>query len=128
MRTVFAGSALGLAVVLAACFSDRSGVTGADSSACNVQLPPAAFGSAVVVMRNLAFSPSQVHVRPGTKVTWVNCESAGGESHTSTADGGKWASPVLAPGATFTTEFTAAGTFVYHCTIHPAMTGGVVVE
>ncbi len=128
MRNLFVGCVLAAAVAVAGCFSDRTTVTGTDSSACSVQLPPAAFGSAVVVMRNFAFSPAQVHVRPGTKVTWVNCEAKGGENHTSTADGGKWKSPVMAAGATFTTDFTAAGSFSYHCEIHPGMTGQVVVE
>jgi plastocyanin len=118
-----------IALVMAvACVSDRTTVTGVDASGCNVQLPSAAFGSAVVVIRNLAFSPAQLHVAAGQKVTWVNCELPGSDSHTSTADAGKWSSPVLSSGQVFTTSFTNAGTFSYHCEIHPGMTGSVVVE
>ncbi len=113
---------------LVSCLSDRSTVTGTDASGCNLQLPAAAFGSAVVVIRNFTFSPAQVHVAVGQKVTWVNCEVRGTDSHTSTADGGKWSSPVLASGAVFTTDFATAGTFSYHCEIHPGMTGSVVVQ
>jgi plastocyanin len=124
---VTALAAIALTAIVA-CVSDRSTVTGVDASACSVQLPVTAFGSAVVVIRNFTFSPAQVHVAAGQKVTWVNCEAPASDSHTSTADAGKWASPILAPGAVFTTDFTNAGTFSYHCEIHPGMTGSVVVE
>jgi plastocyanin len=115
-------------VGIAACVSERTSVTGVDANACNVTLPSTSFGSAVVVIRDFAFSPAQVHIRPGTKVTWVNCGAAGADSHTSTADAGKWTSPLLAPGATYTTDFAAAGTFTYHCEPHPGMKGSVIVE
>ena len=132
-RRIFARAGIGAltAVAMAAlvsCLSDRTTVTGVDASACNVQLPSAAFGSTVVVIRNFTFSPAQVHVAVGQKVTWVNCEAPGSDSHTSTADAGKWSSPVLASGAVFTTDLAAAGTFSYHCEIHPGMTGRVVVD
>jgi plastocyanin len=123
--TVIAAIAL---TAIVACVSDRTTVTGVDASACSVQLPSTAFGSAVVVIRNFTFTPAQVHVAAGQKVTWVNCEAPGSDSHTSTADAGKWASPILASGAVFTTDFTNAGTFSYHCQIHPGMVGSVVVE
>lgn len=123
-----AGTLLAALIAIAGCVSDRTTVTGVDATACNVALPAAAFGSAVVVIRDFTFSPSTVRVRPGTKVTWVNCGAAGADSHTSTADAGKWTSPLLAPGATYTTELATAGTFTYHCEPHPGMRGSVVVE
>jgi len=49
-------------------------------------------------------------------------------SHTSTADGGDWRSGTIAPGGTFTTTLQTAGTFTYHCTIHPGMVGTVTVQ
>ena len=101
---------------------------GADPAGCNVQLPSEAIGSTIVVVRDFAFTPAQVRVRPGTKVTWVNCEAPGTDSHTSTADAGAWSSPLLAPGATFTREFAATGAFPYHCEPHPGMRGTVTVE
>ncbi|MEO7368936.1 MAG: plastocyanin/azurin family copper-binding protein, partial [Gemmatimonadaceae bacterium] len=115
-------------IALVSCVSERTTVTGVDANACDVQLPVSAFGSTVVVIRDFAFSPSQIRIRPGTRVTWVNCGAAGSDSHTSTADGAKWSSPLLAPGTTFTTDFAAAGTFAYHCEPHPGMRGSVIVE
>lgn len=111
-----------------ACFSERSSGPSGSLEGCDVQFPAEAFGSTIVVIRDFAFDPATVRVRPGTKVTWVNCESRGGESHTSTADGGAWNSPLLPPGATFTREYAAAGSFPYHCTPHPGMRGTVTVE
>jgi plastocyanin len=111
-----------------ACFSERSSGPSGNLEGCNAQLPAEAFGSTIVVIRDFAFDPATVRVRPGTMVTWVNCGQEGEESHTSTADQGAWNSPLLAPGATFTQSFASAGSFPYHCTPHPGMRGTVTVE
>ncbi len=116
------------ALTLVGCVSERTTGTTVDAAACNLQLPSDAFGSAVVIIRDFTFIPAQVHVRPGTKVTWVNCGATGTDAHTSTSDAGVWNSPLLAPGATFTREFGSAGSFPYHCVPHPGMRGTVTVE
>lgn len=119
------------AIGVAACFSERSSGPGPDPilEGCSAQLPAEAFGSTIVRIQDFAFTPAQVRIRPGTKVTWVNCDPAGQPSHTSTADGGAWNSALLPPGATFTREFGAAvGAFPYHCEPHPGMRGTVTVE
>ena len=110
---------------LASCVSDRSTGTERGTNGCTAQLPSTAFGSTIVVISNFAFVPSEVHVRAGTKVTWLNCDAT---PHTSTADGGAWHSPLLDPGAVVTVDFPSAGTFPYHCDPHPFMTARVVVE
>ena len=117
-----------LLVITAACFSDRSTGPRLDADACTVQLPTDAFGSTVVVIRDFAFTPASIRIRPGTKVTWVNCDTPGKEAHTSTAQGSGWGSPLLAPGETYTYEFAAAGAFPYRCAPHPGMQGHVTVE
>jgi plastocyanin len=127
-RALISGALAVTASGVAGCLSDRATMTGLDATSCSVQIPSAAFGSAVVVIRNFTFNPAQVRVRPGTKVTWVNCGAPGSDSHTSTANAGAWSSPLLAPGATYTKEFPAAGSFAYHCEPHPGMTGNVTVE
>lgn len=101
------------------------------AAACDVQLPPEAFGSTIVIIRNFAFTPAQVTVSAGSRVTWVNCGAAGTDSHTSTSDASGvvgWNSPLLAPGATFTHEFSTAGSFPYHCEPHPGMVASVIVN
>ncbi|OFW67171.1 MAG: hypothetical protein A2Z12_03855, partial [Actinobacteria bacterium RBG_16_68_21] len=70
-----------------------------------------------------AFLPGSVTVAKGTTVTWHNSD---GFSHTTTSDGGVWGAG-LAGGANFSFAFTTAGTFAYHCNIHPFMTGTVTV-
>jgi plastocyanin len=118
----------GIATAVGSCVSDRSATSVVDPSACNIQLPSEAFGTTIVIIRNFAFTPQQVSVRAGTKVTWVNCSAAGDPSHTSTSDTGIWSSPLLAPGATFTQEFATPGSFPFHCEPHPSMTGTVTVN
>ena len=121
-------AALAVLVALTSCVSERATGTRVDAAACSAQLPAEAFGSTVVIIRDFAFDPAQVRVRPGTKVTWVNCDAAGQPSHTSSADAGAWRSPLLAPGASYTHTFDAAGDFPYHCEPHPFMTAKVTVE
>ena len=121
-------AALLAGAALLSCVSERPTGAGPDLAGCDVTLPSEAFGSTIVVIRNFAFTPAQVRVRPGTKVTWVNCGAAGSDSHTSTADAGVWSSPLLAPGTNFTQQFGAAGAYPYHCEPHPSMTGTVTVE
>ena len=60
----------------------------------------------------------------GQKVTWTNKQ---GVAHTVTANGGAFNHP-MPSGATFSFPFTRAGTFAYHCTIHPSMQGTIVVS
>ena len=123
------GGSLAVAVAgLVGCLSERVSEPGASLEGCTTELPPEAFGSTIVIIRDFAFSPAQVRVRPGTRVTWVNCGAVGSEAHTSTADANSWNSPLLAAGATYTREFAAAGAFAYHCQPHPGMKGTVTVE
>jgi plastocyanin len=79
----------------------------------------------VVVIQSFVFGPSEVRVRAGERVTWLNCDT---EPHTSTANNGEWASPLLGPGQGFTQTFPTPGQFDYHCEPHPFMTGRVIVE
>lgn len=81
-------------------------------------------GGASVAMQNFAFSPATVEIKVGESVTWTNNDSV---SHTVDGDGGI-ASGDMAGGATYTKKFDTAGTFAYKCSIHPSMTGKVVVK
>ncbi len=74
---------------------------------------------------NRAFMPAELNVAVRTTVTWVNTDST---SHTATSDVTGWNSGTIAPGARFSVSFQTAGTFPYHCTIHPGMVGTVVVR
>jgi plastocyanin len=73
---------------------------------------------------DFAFKPQVRTVTVGTKVIWIN---RGASTHTSTSDDGRWDSPPLAPGQRFKFVFNSPGSYTYHCSIHPAMTGEVDV-
>lgn len=112
--------ALAAGVLLAACFSERTGVT--ETPGQDLCASPTA---STVQIRNFAFGSGEIRVSRGTKVTWVNCDS---EAHTSTADAGGWDSGLLSPKSSYSRTFDQPGRYTYHCAPHPFMTGVVVVE
>jgi plastocyanin len=124
--------ALAAAAALAACFSDRPSATGPQVGDCRVEggIPFTDSLHHVVLIRDFAFHPAQLAVRPGATVTWVNCEreSVAQERHTTTSDGGLWDSGLLSVGEVFSRRFDAAGSFPYHCQPHPGMRAEVRVE
>jgi len=81
--------------------------------------------STTINISNLTFVPSSVTVTIGTRVTWRNNDSV---SHTIVSDSGTYlSSSTLAPGQSYSRTFSAAGTYAYHCGIHPTMQGTIVV-
>jgi plastocyanin len=79
-----------------------------------------------VTIQNFAFSPASITVKAGTTVTWTNSDSV---AHTVTETDGKTgpASGDVNPGSSYSFTFKDTGTYQYHCSIHPSMTGTVVV-
>jgi plastocyanin len=71
-----------------------------------------------------AFNPASRTAKVGDSVTWTNKDRT---AHTVTADTGAFDAGSLAPGKSFSFTFDQAGTFTYHCRIHPRMTGKVIV-
>jgi plastocyanin len=72
-----------------------------------------------------AYVPTPVTIAPGGTVRWTNDDTI---SHTSTSNSAVWSSGNVVPGGHFDVTFPTAGTFAYHCTIHPGMIGTVVVQ
>ena len=73
-----------------------------------------------------AYEPKAVTVKIATKVTWVN---TGAVVHTVTADDGKsFDSGNMQPKASFSFTAKEAGTFAYHCRLHPWMKGTLIVQ
>ena len=138
--------ALGALVLLAACggtsgpVSTPTAATGATPTATATiggttptATTPAGNGHAVTITTdssgNFAFSPATLTVKVGTTVTWTNMTQA---PHTVTSDDGKSfdsgiATPIPASGGTFSFTFKQAGTFGYHCQIHPFMKATIIV-
>lgn len=78
-----------------------------------------------VTIQNMAFSPASITVKVGDKVTWTNQDSVG---HSATADDNSFDTDVLAQGQSGSTTFSKAGTYTYHCKVHPSMTATIVVQ
>ena len=74
---------------------------------------------------NRAYAPAELNVAVGTSVTWTNNDSG---SHTADSDAPGWNSGIIPPRGTFSVTFQTAGTFPYHCSIHPGMVGRVTVR
>jgi plastocyanin len=74
---------------------------------------------------NFQFTPAEVTIAPGESVTWVNDDGAphGLEYHDGSA--GK---DLLLPGASYNRRFDQPGTYDYNCSVHPYMTGRVIVR
>jgi plastocyanin len=78
-----------------------------------------------VSIEGFAFVPDPIIIPPGTKVRWTNNDSV---SHTVTSNpAGLFDSGPLEPGDDFDFRFEEPGTYTYSCTIHPSMTGTVIV-
>ncbi len=77
-----------------------------------------------VIIKNYAFNPGRLTINRGDSVTWKFED--GPTQHNVTATGFR-SSPTKATG-TWTVRFTHAGTFDYSCTLHPWMTGAIVVR
>ena len=72
-----------------------------------------------------AYSPSPVTVAVGSSVKFTNDDIA---THDAKADNGGFTTPLISPGGTASVTMSTAGSFVYHCTIHPGMVGTIVVQ
>jgi plastocyanin len=77
------------------------------------------------VLGNRAFAPPDLEITLGTTVTWTNTDSV---AHTSTSNGSGWDSGLIQPGRQFSFTYQTAGSFPYHCAVHPGMVGTVVVH
>jgi plastocyanin len=84
----------------------------------------AAPGSSAIRIANFSFNPAALTVTAGQAVAWTNADSV---AHTTTSDIGAWNSGAIQPGQSFSQTFNTAGTFTYHCMIHPNMMGSITV-
>lgn len=110
-----------LACTAAGCSSTQTPVTPAASPA------PSGSGNTITI-KNFAFDPSTLAVKSGTVVTWVNND---GTPHAIASDAGApaaFSSDTLSTGGSFAFTFARPGTYTYHCSIHPSMTGTVIVQ
>jgi plastocyanin len=70
------------------------------------------------------FTPRALNVMPGSMVSWTNEDMT---THTVTSNQGFFDAGPISPGNTFDNTFDKPGEFGYHCSIHPWMTGRIMV-
>jgi plastocyanin len=125
-RLAVLGAVLALGLVAAACSSDNGGSTATTT-------PPAATGATgggggtggtTLTMQNIAYDPTSLSVATGSTITLDNKDSV---THTFTVDGQDV--DVTVDGSTTGTATIdlAAGSYDFHCKIHPSMTGTLTV-
>ena len=78
-----------------------------------------------VKIDNFAFAPQRIVVQAGTTVTWTNADDA---PHTIVSTTKLFKSSALDTEDKFSFTFATPGTYKYFCSLHPHMTGTVVVE
>jgi plastocyanin len=78
-----------------------------------------------VKIDNFSFGPAELTVAAGTTVTWTNRDDI---PHTVVSTDKVFKSKVLDTEEKFSYTFTQPGSFPYFCSIHPKMTGKIVVK
>ena len=121
-KSVFIASLTAM-LLLAAAVSPNAAVHAAQPS----NTPAANAGAATVEVKidNFSFGPQEPTVAVGTTVTWTNRDDI---PHTVVSTDGVFKSKVLDTDEKFSYTFAKAGTFGYSCSIHPKMTGKIVVQ
>jgi plastocyanin len=86
---------------------------------------PTSSNSNEVTVENFSFQPAAITVKAGTTVTWVNHDDI---PHTVYDINKQFKSETLDTDGKFSYKFTTAGTYSYFCSLHPRMTGQVIVK
>ena len=109
-----------------------AGVLALGAAACGSSSPSAPTVAADVTISMVgdrgsqSFEPNPTTMRVGQTVAWKNNDST---THNATQDASRFQTGTVNAGATSAPiSMSAAGTFTYHCTIHPGMVGTLVVQ
>jgi manganese oxidase len=132
MRRLLGISMCAIAVAAAGCGGGGGGGSSSTpaSSAPASSAPAASGKTATVEMKNIQFNPKTLTVSKGTTVTWTNSDSVAHDVTKQTGPGPdfKSGSGDIGSGGAFKTTFNDPGTIKYECTVHPGMTGTIVVK
>jgi plastocyanin len=102
--------------------SSMDNMTSGNDTGSNGSTTP---GTNEVFIENMAFNPTVITVNAGTTIKWTNKDAVG---HTVTSTTGLFDSGAINTNGTYSHLFSIAGSYPYLCTIHPDMTGTVVVK
>lgn len=79
-----------------------------------------------IEIKDFMFNPQKITVKSGEKITWINHDE---EPHTVVSVGKKFPkSSALDTDQEYSITAGAPGTYEYFCSVHPKMTGTIVVE
>lgn len=95
------------------------------SKAATLKPATAPLSAPMVKIDNFTFNAATITVKVGTTVTWTNGDDI---PHTVVAKDKSFKSKVLDTGDTFAFTFSKAGQYDYYCSLHPHMTGQVIVK
>lgn len=84
-----------------------------------------ATGEVSVSIKGFVFNPANITAKVGQTITFTNEDSA---PHTATLDDGSCTTPQFAGGGSNGLTFTTAGTYPFHCSVHPRMMGTITVS
>lgn len=104
--------------------SAGAGASAATGVAC-ATAPAGTTATVNVTIKNFTYSPQPVQAKVGDVVAWKNDDTA---PHSATMDVGSCDTDTINPGSSAMLVFTAAGTYTYHCKIHPGQMKNVSVE
>ena len=99
-------------------------VTGA-ALACTIAPSVAQNDVVPVTIDNFVFEPGRLTVKAGTTVTWTNRDDI---PHTVAAKERLFKSKVMDTDESYSFTFSTPGEYTYFCSLHPHMTGTIVVE
>jgi plastocyanin len=95
------------------------------SAASAFRAAPVRAADIEVKIDQYAFIPQRITVKAGTTVTWINDDDV---PHTVASSTKLFKSTALDTGDKFSFTFTTSGAYQYFCSVHPYMTGAIVVE
>jgi plastocyanin len=81
--------------------------------------------STTVTIDNFTFSPMTIEVQRGATIKWINKDDI---PHVVASTAGTFKSRAIDTDGSFVFTFTEPGTYEYYCSVHPKMTGKIVVK
>lgn len=97
----------------------------AQSAASTTTAPADATSAATVLIKDFTFSPQTLTIAAGTTVTWKNLDD---EPHTVRGPDEQVRSSALDQSESYSVKFDKPGTYKYGCSIHPKMSGTIIVK
>lgn len=87
--------------------------------------PSTEAGDVEVSIEGFQFSPASIEASTGQTINFTNADSA---PHSATLDDGSCTTPNLGGGESGGLTFSAAGTYPFHCRVHPDMKGTITIS